>query len=116
MTDFAQQMIDTLSSNILEAGNQIARAQGFVLHNSDFTLAIGEDGANFRFVGVTDAKRFSLVQAHEVARKWNTALSSDQVKAGCTVIVATHKDALRGYIRIQKRLLDQVSMKTLNVK
>lgn len=88
IAEIAAEFAANLRANI-EAAHAAAEAHPgtFVIANSDCTLFIGEDGNQYRFLGIAGATFFtSKMTAHKVAQNWNR---QDQVKAHASMTVTT---------------------------
>ncbi len=81
---------------------------GYVFHTADFTLFLCEHDGILRLGSPLSENMVVSADPDTMQRHWNSRLSYDQIDCGCGVISSLRREALTGFIDVQKALLEML--------
>ena len=105
-----ESMVRLFLKNIEDARAAMEDGQtGYVFPTADFTLFLCDEGGVMRLGSPLSAKIVrSVASAETLQRYWNGRLTLDQIDVGCGVIATLRREALAGFIEIQRSLLNMM--------
>lgn len=109
LEDTRVKMARLLLENIEEARVLMENGDtGYVFHTADFTLFLCQHDSILRLGSPLSDKLVVSLDPDRMQRHWNSRLSYDQIDCGCGVISSLRREALTGFIEIQKALLEML--------